>query len=216
MSKTAITAIIALFLLAMVPPLSAQGETISATTTLTVTIPPRPVSANVDPGCAFVVTSSTKKAYCTVTLNVADPTVLNNGWRVTLSVLEFTNTCGGSLPPNALTIDSAGTVVVINGQPVGQRGGPKVGANSVGQSLNSSKPTLVAKPGFGNGAYSVDLRLRLSVPSKTKPCTYVPTFVVGISYGYDNDFSDDDDHDNDDDDHHGHDEKDNDKRGKDT
>lgn len=183
MRTKAFTVVAALFLLTLVP-FSAQGETIgSATTTLTVTLPPRPVSANVDPGCAFVVTSSTKKAYCTVKLSVADPTVINNGWRVSLGISSFSNACGGSLVPNSLIVDSYEGVVVINGQPVDSHGGPRKLSNSVGQTSNPSNPLLVAKPGYGNGAYSMTMVLRLSVPAKTMPCTYVPTFAVGIQYG---------------------------------
>jgi hypothetical protein len=181
-STKAIAAAVALFLLALIP-LSAQADTYSATATLTVTIPPRPVTAVVQPGCAFVVTASTHKAYCTATLLVADPTLINNGWRVSLGVSSFSNACGGSLVPNSLIVDSYEDVVVINGQPVDTQGGPKKQANSVGQTSSPSNPLLVAKPGFGNGAYSLTMVLRLSVPAKTTPCTYVPKFVVGIQYG---------------------------------
>jgi hypothetical protein len=183
-STTAILAIVALFALAAVP-LTARGEPAgtTATMTLSVTIPPSPVVANVLPGCQFVVVQGQNKAYCTATLIVADPTLINQGWRVSLGISSFSNACGGSLVSNSLIIDSHQPVQLINGQPVDSKGGPSKVSNSVGQKANPSNPLLVAKPGYGNGAYALTMVLRLSYPAKTKPCTYLPTFAVAIQYG---------------------------------
>ncbi|MEA2527973.1 MAG: hypothetical protein QOF73_5200 [Thermomicrobiales bacterium] len=172
------TTLILLILASM--PVSALADTTSATATLTLVIPYRPPAAEVLPGCQFVVTAGGHKAYCTVTLIAADPTLRNKGWRVTLAVAGFSCTCNGTLPPNSLTIDSATAPTLINGQPVDSKGGPKLQANSVGQNTNSSRAQLVAKPGYGNGAYSVTMVLRLSYPYKTVPGTYIPTWLLSV------------------------------------
>jgi hypothetical protein len=150
----------------------------SASATLSVVVPPRPLTAVALPGCSFTVTKGTKKAYCLVTIVVADPTLRNLGWRVTLSATHFSCVCGGTLPPNALTVFHADDVVVLNGQPVDRHGGPAVRAQAVGRTPASNAPLFVASPGFGNGAYSVTLTLRLSVPANTVPGTYVPTWSL--------------------------------------
>jgi hypothetical protein len=76
-------------------PSTVSAETVTpATATLSVTVPRMPLAAVVQPGREFVVAASTKKAYCTVTLIVADPTLMNKGWRVSLGVSSFSNACG--------------------------------------------------------------------------------------------------------------------------
>lgn len=148
----------------------------------TVVIPQRPAQGGVVASCdGFVVTATEHKAYCTVTVAVADPTLHNTGWRLSLNATDFTCTCGGTLPPNALIVESSSGPVVISGQPVDSKGGPNLQVNSVGRSPDGSRPLMVAKPGFGNGAYTMTLTLRLSYPAKTKPGLYVPAWVVNVS-----------------------------------
>jgi len=180
--KRCIAAIVCVMFLAF--PASTLADTYSATATVSVTIPPMPLAAVVQPGCEFVIGASIDKAYCTVTLIVADPTLRNTGWKITLAATDLTCTCNGLLPSNALTIDSSDEVVLINGQEIDRHGGPRLLANSIGRSTNSSQPLLVAKPDFGNGAYSVTLRLRLSVPAHSTPGTYVPVWSVKLSDTY--------------------------------
>jgi hypothetical protein len=176
------TRLLALLVLlsALLLPTAALADSLSSTATVTVVVPPMPLAAEVQPGCAFAVEDGAHKAYCTVTLIVADPTLHNTGWKIALAATDFTCTCGGSLVPNALTVDAANAVVVINGQEVDPRGGPRLQANSIGRSTTSSPPVFVAKPGYGNGAYSVTLRLRLSVPAHTTPGSYVPEWSVKL------------------------------------
>jgi hypothetical protein len=172
---------VALLLGLALAPAAAMAST-TATTTLTVVIPPRPAQGGVIESCdGFVVTSSSHKSTCTVTIGVVDPTLHNTGWRLSLNATNFTCTCGGTLPPNALIVESVSGPVVIDGQPVDSKGGPKLQANSVGRSPDESRPLLVASPGFGNGAYSMTLTLRLSYPANTTPGLYVPTWVVTVS-----------------------------------
>lgn len=163
-------------------PAGAQAGTVigTATTTLTVTLPPRPLVGEVTSSCAFVVVQGGHKATCWVTVSVADPTAQNDGWKLGLSVSGLTCTCGGTLPPSSLTIQSSNGPTLINGQPVSAQGGPKLQANSVGQSATPHNALLVAKPGYGNGAYTVAVELRLSYPANAKPGTYVPTWVVEV------------------------------------
>jgi hypothetical protein len=153
----------------------------SATTSISIIIPEQPADGGVISSCdGFQVTTSANKAYCTITVAVGDATLQNKGWKLSLNATNFTCACGGTLPPNALTIESSSGPVLINGQPIDLKGGPSLQANAVGRSPDGSRPLLVAKPGYGNGAYAVTLTLRLSYPAKMTPGLYVPTWVVNV------------------------------------
>jgi hypothetical protein len=168
-----------LVILALIPAVALANTT--ATTTLTLVILDQPARGAVVSSCdGFVVTANANKAYCTIIVAVADPTLKNNGWKLSLNATNFTCACGGTLPPNALTVESSSGPVLINGQPIDSKGGPSLQANAVGRSPDGSRPLLVAKPGYGNGAYAVTLTLRLSYPAQTTPGLYVPTWVVNV------------------------------------
>ncbi|MEA2585491.1 MAG: hypothetical protein QOF33_3576 [Thermomicrobiales bacterium] len=196
-----LTTLLLLLLLAFLPA-RALADSTSATATLSVLVPPMPVAAAVLPGCQFVVTAGAKKAYCTVTLIMADSTLRNKGWQAKLAVTSFSCACGGKLSPKSLTVHSAQGPTLINGQPVSTKGGPKFvrddhdddedddddddeGEHDDGDgwSLSSSRPLVIAKPGYGNGAYSVTLVLELTIPKKTVPGTYIPTWFVSMTPG---------------------------------
>ena len=171
---------ILLFLSFALVPTAVIAQT--ATTTLTVTVPERPLQAGVLSSCdGFVVTSASHSATCSVTVEVVDPTLHNTGWRLSLSASRIACDCGGTLPPDALTVALTTGPVFIDGQPVDPQGGPRLEANAVGRGPSSKTPLLVAKPGFGNGAYSVTVELRLMYPAHTTPGVYVPTWVVTVN-----------------------------------
>jgi len=161
-------------------PASALADT-TATTTLTITIPERPVSAEVLTLCEFVVVEGEHSASCTITVAVADPTVRNVGWRLGLTATNIACECGGTLPPNSLAVSGSSGLTVIQGQAIDATGGPRLQANAVGRGLSQHASLLVAKPGYGNGAYAVTVQLRLMYPAKTAPGVYVPEWSLAIT-----------------------------------
>ncbi len=171
----------ALFFLSLaILPTGVMADT-TATTTLTVTIPERPVMAEVLNPCEFVVVEGGHSATCTITVAIADPTVRNVGWRLGLAAETISCECGGTLPPNALTVSASSGLTVIQGQPIDATGGPRLQANAVGRGLSPHASLLVAKPGYGNGAYAVTVQLRLMYPTNTAPGVYVPDWSFAIT-----------------------------------
>lgn len=72
-------------------------------------------------------------------------------------------------------------LTVVDGQPLDAIGGPKLDATAVGRGLTPEASLLVAKPGYGNGPYSVTIQVRLNCPEDAISGTYVPTCSVQIS-----------------------------------
>lgn len=173
-------ATILLLAMAMLLPSGARADGLSATATLSVTILPTPLAATLLPGCQFTVSPTTETATCRATLLVSSPTPSAFGWRVTLAAAKVTCGCGQTLPTKSLVIDGSDEVVFVNGQPVDTVGGPRFPTASMKRSLAKSRPVLLARPTYGNGAYSVTMVIRLNVPKHAGAGVYVPTWTIGL------------------------------------
>jgi hypothetical protein len=161
-------------------PVTVSADTLSSTATVSVVVPVQPLSALIEDECEFVVGPKTNKTFCTLTLVVAQPTVHNSGWVASLSYARIGCSCGHTLTPRALVVADSEDVVVINGQSVDQKSGPKLVANSISPSGKASQPFFRAKGDFGNGAYSVTVTLRLDVPAHTPQGTYIPVWSIKL------------------------------------
>jgi hypothetical protein len=156
----------------------------TASRVFTVTVQPSPLLADVKSGCTFVVERGSNVADCTATIRVAQPTLETRGWRLGLSVSGLINQAtGASLPASAVAILAGGAVSATAGQSIDAAGGPHLPAQTINASLDQSRPVVVAEPGFGNGAYTVTIRLRLTLPEGAEAGTYVPGWSIDVANG---------------------------------
>lgn len=178
--KRAFWAIVMAALLAV--PASGALAAQTASITLSVTIPSSPLLAQVEPGCAFAITAETRSAVCAVTIRMAQPTLEVNGWRLSFSsggAIEQTS--GAALPASALQIEALQSIVATQGQAIDAAGGPYLPSNVAHRSLNEAQTVVMANPGFGNGAYTAAILVRLTAPEDAAPGSYSPLWIVGVT-----------------------------------
>jgi hypothetical protein len=172
--------VIAVLVLGFLPVSHARaGQT--ASWTFTVTVESSPLLTRVAPDCVFTVGES-GQADCTLTIVVAQPTLELRGWKVWLATTAVAEvTTGAPLPGATVALVAAAELAVDGGQPVDAVGGPFVPAFQVNEPLSQNRALIVAKPGYGNGQYTVVTRFRLTVPDGTPAGVYRPTWSVGVS-----------------------------------
>jgi hypothetical protein len=177
--KRAFWAIVMAALLAL--PASGALAAQTASITLSVTIPASPLLAQVEPGCAFAITETTRSAICAVTIRMAQPTLEVNGWRLSLSAGgAVEQTSGAALPASALQIESLQSIVATQGQSIDTVGGPYLPSNAAHRSLNEAQTVVMANPGFGNGTYTATILVRLTAPTGAASGAYAPLWIVGV------------------------------------
>jgi hypothetical protein len=156
----------------------------SASLTLTFTIRPMPLVAEVQPSCQFVVSAGATTADCTASVLVAQPTFEEDGWRMSLAAASIADPrTGSTLPVSALSLVPGSSLSVQGGQPIDTTGGPYLATARLSSTFDSARTILVAEPGFGNGSYLATVNFRLSLPPDAAPGTYVPSWIVGVSNG---------------------------------
>ena len=82
--------------------------------------------------------------------------------------------------PN-FSLTSAAAPVSTDGQSVDAVGGPKAPASSPVGTLDSPRKTVQAEAAFGNGTYTQDLGVNLTVPADSAAGTYTGTLTTTIS-----------------------------------
>ena len=122
----------------------------------------------------------------TATLTAADDTGTNLGWSVTVqsSNLAYTGVSGGTAIPAAnLSLSAADAPVMSTGQAVDAAGGPRVPDVSPVGTLDVPRKLLQAAAGYGNGAYTQQVGLSLTVPGTSAEGSYTATLTTTISTG---------------------------------
>jgi len=122
----------------------------------------------------------------TVTLTATESAPPTLGWNVTIVSSDLAYTGGNTgtpIPASQLALTSAGAPSVASGQAVDAVGGPKVPLISPVGSLESPRRVLHALVGFGNGTYTQQLGLALTVPGRSRAGTYTATITTTIASG---------------------------------
>jgi hypothetical protein len=124
----------------------------------------------------------------TMVLTADDSTGSNAGWNVTVQTTNFVwspgsggASSGADIPAGNFSITSAAAPVSTDGQAVDATGGPKVPASSPVGTLDSPRKTVQAEAAFGNGTYTQDLGVNLTVPADSAAGTYTGTLTTTIS-----------------------------------
>ena len=120
----------------------------------------------------------------TMTLTADDSTGSNLGWNVTIlsSAFVYTGGNGGSnIPAANFSLTSAAAPTRNAGQAVDATGGPKVPVVSPVGTLDSARKTVQALILFGNGNYSQNLGVSLSIPAQSATGTYTGTLTTSIT-----------------------------------
>lgn len=108
------------------------------------------------------------------------------GWNVSVGVSEFSYTgefAGAPIPASSLSITTANEPSFVTGQVIDQAGGPRVPATGASGSLDVSRKVLQADASFGQGSYSQELQVSMTIPGRTKTGTYTGTLTVTTGSG---------------------------------
>lgn len=117
-----------------------------------------------------------------LTLSATENGCAAKGWNVTIQASEWAKDGGGTaIPDTAFALTQVTNPNVVSGQGIDNNGGPKL-VNSIGV-LNQSRKVLQATPGYGLGAYSQNLGVKLTIPGVTLPGTYKTTVTTTIQTG---------------------------------
>ena len=120
----------------------------------------------------------------TMTLTADDSTGSNLGWNVTVQTSAFVYSGGNGgtdIPAANFSLTSASAATRTAGQAVSGIGGPSVPLVSPVGSLDSARKVLQAQPTFGNGTYTQQLDVSLSIPAQSAAGTYTGTLTTTIS-----------------------------------
>lgn len=120
----------------------------------------------------------------TLSLSVDDSTGSGAGWAVTIRSTELAHH-GGDGPTDIqavrFAVTSAATPVKVAGQDVDSTNGPKAsGAGSLG-TLDSERTVISAAAGYGQGSYTQDLDLTLSIPAYARAGTYTGALLISVN-----------------------------------
>jgi hypothetical protein len=122
-----------------------------------------------------------------MTLTADDSRGNSAGWSVTIqgSAFVYTGANGGTAIPAAnFALTSAEQPTALAGQPVSlvDSTGPQIPIEGiVFGSLETPLKTLRATAAYGNGTYSQDLGVTLTIPGQSKVGTYTGTLTTTIS-----------------------------------
>lgn len=136
---------------------------------------------------AITYSHSAQASAGTMVLTADDSSGSGAGWNVTVQSSDFVYSganSGSDIPAANFSVTSASTATSTAGEPVDVLGGPKVPlAFSAPATLDSARKTLQAEVGFGEGTYTQNLGVSLSVPAQSRVGTYTGTMTVTISSG---------------------------------
>lgn len=134
------------------------------------------------PPVAYSHAAQTSTGTMTLTIDSATNTA---GWHVTILSSPFVYSGvnnGTNIPAANLSLDSAAAPVMTSGQAIDATGGPMVGANPAG-TLDIARKTVQAQAAFGQGTYTQELNVSLSIPAQTAAGSYVGTLTVTAAVG---------------------------------
>ena len=121
----------------------------------------------------------------TMVLTADDSSGSGDGWNVTVlsSDFDYVGLNGGTdIPAANFAITSASVATSTAGEAVDATGGPKVPAGfTTPAALDSARKTLQADANYGEGTYTQDLGVSLSIPAQSRVGTYTGLLTVTIS-----------------------------------
>lgn len=123
----------------------------------------------------------------TLVLTADDSSGSGAGWNVTVqtSAFVYTGAFGGTdIPAANFSLTSASAATSTAGEVVDPIGGPKVPLTLLPPvALNTARKTLQAELTFGEGTYTQNLGVSLSIPAQSRVGTYTGTLTVTVSAG---------------------------------
>lgn len=115
-----------------------------------------------------------------LTLSAAENGCAAQGWKVTIQASAWAREGGGTaIPANAFALTQTTNPQQVSGQPIDPNNGPKL-VNELG-TLDQSRKVLNANAGYGLGAYTQTLGVKLTIPAVTLPGTYKTTITTTIT-----------------------------------
>jgi hypothetical protein len=120
----------------------------------------------------------------TMVLTADDSTGSGAGWNVTIQSSAFVYSganAGADIPAANFSLSSAGTPVATAGQAVDATDGPMVPTTSPVGTLDTARKTLQADAAFGQGTYTQDLGVALTIPADSRAGTYTGTLTTTIA-----------------------------------
>jgi hypothetical protein len=123
----------------------------------------------------------------TMVLTADDSSGSGAGWNVTVLSSNFVYSgpnSGSNIPAANFSITSAAAPTSTAGEAVDPIGGPKVPLTLITPAtLDSARKTLQAELTYGEGTYTQNLGVSLSIPAQSRVGTYTGTMTVTISAG---------------------------------
>jgi hypothetical protein len=123
----------------------------------------------------------------TMVLTANDSSGSGAGWNVTIQSSAFVysgSNNGTNIPAANFSLTSAAVPTSTAGQAVDVTGGPKVPADpSPLGPLSSARKTVQANANFGQGTYTQDLGVSLTIPANSRVGTYTGTLTTTINSG---------------------------------
>ncbi|HEX5825640.1 MAG TPA: hypothetical protein VFY18_14370 [Candidatus Limnocylindrales bacterium] len=123
----------------------------------------------------------------TMVLTVDDSTDSGAGWNVTIlsSAFVWVGTANGGtdIPASDFALSAAAVPTMIAGQSVGVAAatGPQVPPLSPIGTLDTARKTISATAAYGQGTYSQDLGVTLTIPAMSRVGTYTATLTTTIT-----------------------------------
>ena len=120
----------------------------------------------------------------TLALNVDDTSGTGDGWNVTVQSSEFaySGTNGGTAIPAAnFALTGAATPVQVGGQAVDEPAGPR--AVTTTGTLDTALVVIEADAENGQGEYTQDLDVELTIPGQSRAGTYTGTVTTTATAG---------------------------------
>jgi hypothetical protein len=120
----------------------------------------------------------------TMTLTADDSTGTGTGWNVTVLSSDFVYSGangGGDIPKGNFSLTSAAAPASTAGQAVDVTNGPKVPSTSPVGTLDTARKTVQSNAAYGQGTYTQDLGVSLSIPPQSRAGTYTGTITTTIS-----------------------------------
>lgn len=122
----------------------------------------------------------------TMALTVDDQTGTGDGWNVTVVASDFVYSGandGAAIAATNFSLGTIGTPAQVAGQAVDGTDGPVADAANNSASLDQARRVVYANPDFGQGQYSQDLPVTLTVPGQSRAGTYTTTLTVTATSG---------------------------------
>ena len=123
----------------------------------------------------------------TLVLTADDSSGSGAGWNVTVQTSAFVYSgsfSGTNIPAANFSLTSASAATSTAGEAVDIVGGPKVPLTLIPPvALDTARKTLQAELTYGEGSYTQDLGVSLSIPAQSRVGTYTGTLTVTIAAG---------------------------------